>query len=72
MSWGAGVSDIMYLLQEGVPVMGVDVNREKYFWYHHTSSDTIDKLDPKEFNRCVAAYAVMAYIIADMPDRLPR
>ena len=31
MSWGAGVSDIMYLLQEGVPVMGVDVNREKYF-----------------------------------------
>ena len=72
MSWGAGVSDIMYLLQEGVPVMGVDVDREKYFWYHHTSSDTIDKLDPEEFNRCVAGYAVMAYVVADMPDRLPR
>ncbi len=72
MKWGAGVSDIMYLLQEGVPVMGVDVDREKYFWYHHTSSDTIDKLDRSEFNRCVAAYAVMAYIVADMPVRVPR
>ena len=72
MSWGAGVSDIMYLLQEGVPVMGVDVNREKYFWYHHTAADTMDKLSRDEFNRCVAAYAVMAYVVADMPDRLPR
>lgn len=72
MSWGAGVSDIMYLLQEGVPVMGLDVDREKYFWYHHTEADTVDKLSRDEFNRCVAAYAVMAYIVADMPDRLPR
>ena len=72
MRWGAGVSDIMYLLQEGVPVMGLDVNREKYFWYHHTEADTVDKLSPEEFSRCVAAYAVMAYIVADMPDRLPR
>ena len=72
MTWGAGVSDIMYLLQEGVPVMGVDVNREKYFWYHHTAADTMDKLSRVEFNRCVAAYAVMAFVVADMPDRLPR
>lgn len=72
MKWGAGVSDIMYLLQEGVPVMGLDVNREKYFWYHHTEADTVDKLSRDEFNRCVAAYAVMAYVVADMPDRLPR
>tara|TARA_A100001037_G_scaffold297026_1_gene318407 strand:+ start:82 stop:1104 length:1023 start_codon:yes stop_codon:yes gene_type:complete len=72
MRWGAGVSDIMHLLQEGVPVMGLDVDREKYFWYHHTEADTIDKLSREEFNRCVAGYAAMAFVVADMPARLPR
>lgn len=72
LKWGAGVSDVMHLLSEGVPVMGLDVDREKYFWYHHTAADTIDKLDIHEFNRCSAAMAIMAYVIADMPERLPR
>ncbi len=72
LKWGAGVSDVMHLLSEGVPVMGLDVDREKYFWYHHTDADTIDKLDIAEFNRCAAAMAIMAYVIADMPERLPR
>ena len=35
-------------------------------------ADTIDKLNPAEFNRCVAAMAVMAYVIADLPETLPR
>ncbi len=34
--------------------------------------DTLDKLDPAEVARCVAAMAVMAYVIADLPERLPR
>ena len=48
------------------------VNGEKYFWYHHSPADTIDKLDPHEFNLSVATLAVMAYVVADMPERLPR
>ena len=31
-----------------------------------------DKVDIMEFNRCVAAMAIMAYVVADMDDRLPR
>ncbi|MDA7629069.1 M28 family metallopeptidase [Verrucomicrobia bacterium] len=72
LKWGAGVSDIMRLVPDGVPVMGLDVDRTKYFWYHHTDADTIDKLDVKEFNQCVAASAVMTWIVADMPLSLPR
>ncbi|MBL6844242.1 MAG: peptidase M28 family protein, partial [Verrucomicrobiae bacterium] len=72
LKWGAGASDIMRLVPDGVPVMGLDVDRTKYFWYHHTDADTIDKLDLKEFNQCVAASAVMTWIVADMPLRLPR
>ncbi len=72
LKWGAGVSDIMHLVPHGVPVMGLDVDRTRYFWYHHTAADTIDKLDQDEFNLCVAASAVMMWVVADMPLRLPR
>jgi carboxypeptidase Q len=48
------------------------VDRTRYFWFHHSEADTVDKLDPDELNRCVAALAVMAYAVAEMPERLPR
>ena len=56
----------------GVPAMHLEVDREKYFWYHHTDADTIDKLNSAEFNRCVASMAVMAYVVADLRESLSR
>jgi carboxypeptidase Q len=67
-----GGADIGPIMREGVPGMGLRVDGEKYFWYHHTDADTIDKLDPREMAECVAAMAVMAYVVADLPDALPR
>jgi carboxypeptidase Q len=52
--------------------MGLEVDRTRYFWFHHSEGDTLDKVDPAELGRCVAALAVMAYVIADMPDALRR
>ena len=69
---GGGGADITPLMQGGVPGMGLSVDRTRYFWYHHTDADTIDKLDAREMALCVATMAVMAYVVADMPDRLPR
>ena len=69
---GGGGADIGPIMREGVPGMGLSVKGEKYFWYHHTSADTWDKLDRTEFNQCVASMAVMAYVVADMEIRLPR
>jgi carboxypeptidase Q len=65
-------ADIGPLVQRGVPGIGLEVDRSRYFWYHHTEGDTLDKLDPAEVARCVAAMAVMAYVIADLPEGLPR
>jgi carboxypeptidase Q len=65
-------ADIMPLVQAGVPGIGLEVDGSRYFWYHHSEGDTLDKLDPAEVARCVAAMAVMAYVIADLPERLPR
>jgi carboxypeptidase Q len=69
---GGGGADIRPLMELGVPGMGLRVERERYFWYHHTEADTMDKLDPHEMGLSVAALAVMAYVVADMPEPLPR
>jgi carboxypeptidase Q len=69
---GEGGADISPLTELGVPGMGLQVDRTRYFWYHHTEADMLDKLDPAEVARCVATMAVMAYVVADLPDRLPR
>ncbi|MCA0377615.1 MAG: M28 family metallopeptidase [Gemmatimonadetes bacterium] len=65
-----GGADINPLMQTGVPGMGLEVDGTRYFWFHHTDADTPDKLDRKEVARCVAAMAVMAYIAADLEQRL--
>ncbi len=65
-------ADIMPLVAQGVPGMELDVDGSRYFWYHHSDGDTLDKLDPAEMARCVAAMAVMAYVVADLPEPLPR
>jgi carboxypeptidase Q len=65
-------ADIGPLVGEGVPGIGLRVDETRYFWYHHTDGDTLDKLDPAEVARCVAAMAVLAFVIADLPEGLPR
>jgi carboxypeptidase Q len=67
---GGGGADIGPIMALGVPGMGLNVADSTYFWYHHTDADTVDKLDPREVAMCVASMAVMAYIVADMPERL--
>jgi carboxypeptidase Q len=61
-------ADIAPLVERGVPGLGLDVERSRYFWFHHSEGDTLDKVDPAELGRCVAALAVMAYVLADMPE----
>ena len=64
-------ADITPLAEAGVAAMELDVDGSRYFWYHHSEGDTLDKLDPAELARCVAAMAVMAYVVADLPEGLP-
>jgi carboxypeptidase Q len=64
-------ADITPLGEQGVPTMELDVDGSRYFWYHHSNGDMLDKLDPGELARCVASIAVMAYVVADLPNPLP-
>ena len=67
-----GGADIGPIMATGVPGMGLNVDGTRYFWYHHSDSDDVDKLDPRDVARCVATMAVMAFVIADLPETLPR
>jgi carboxypeptidase Q len=67
-----GGADIGPMMQLGVPGASLDVDGTRYFWFHHTEADTMDKLDPAEMQKCVAVMAVLAFVAADLPDRLPR
>ncbi len=71
-SAGSPEADIAPLVEMGVPGLGLDVEASRYFWYHHSEGDTLDKLDPAEVARCVALMAVMAYVVADLPEALAR
>ncbi len=55
-------------VKKSIPLLGLVVDTTKYFWYHHTNADTMDKLNPQELNRCAAAMAIMAYLAADIDD----
>ncbi len=72
LSKGGRAADISPLNDEGVPVMSLKVDGSKYFWYHHTNADSFDKVDYYEFNQCVAAMAIMSFIVADLDEPLPR
>jgi hypothetical protein len=67
---GGGGADIQPLVRDGVPGISLRTVGTHYFDWHHTEADTLDKVDPEEFRKNVAALAVMGYAIADMPGRL--
>jgi carboxypeptidase Q len=69
---GGGGADVGPIMALGVPGMGLEVQGEKYFWYHHSDADNVDKLDPHDVSLCVATMAVMAFVVADMAETIPR
>ena len=67
---GGGGADIGPLMHDGMPGLGLFTVGQHYFDWHHTPTDTVDKVDPQTFRECIAAMAVMGYVLADMPERL--
>ncbi len=61
-----GGADLRPLHELGVPVMGLSVAGERYFWFHHSAADTVDKVNPEELGQVAAALAVMAYAAAQL------
>ena len=67
---GGGGADIGPIVAKGVPSLSPTTTAEHYFDWHHTVADTVDKVNPTEFKKNTALLAVLAYILADMPEHL--
>ena len=70
---GGGGADIDPIAQAGrAPTMAYMGDPTRYFTIHHTPADTVERIAPEEVSKGAAAIAVVVYVIAEMPDRLPR
>ena len=70
---GGGGADIGPIAALGkVPMLAYSGDSAKYFTIHHTPADTVDRIDPKEVSKAAAALAAVIYVVADMPQALPK
>lgn len=60
----AGV-DIDPLVATGVPGFGLVPENHRYFDYHHSENDTIDKVHPRELELGTIVAALLGYLIAE-------
>ena len=70
ISANGGGADIGPSVQAGnIPAMSLESDGD-YFRIHHTAADTVERIAPQDMSRAAAAIAVMAYVVADMAERL--
>ncbi len=73
VSPGGGGADIGPIAELGkVPMMAYAGDATRYFTIHHTPADTVERIAPEEVSRAAASLAVMTYVVAEMPERLPK
>ena len=61
---GGGGADISELGRKGVPLLGLRVDGQRYFDYHHSDSDTLDKVNERELELGAITLSIMAYVLA--------
>ncbi|XP_055956718.1 carboxypeptidase Q-like [Patella vulgata] len=64
--------DILYWTSKGVPGGSLLNQNDRYSYFHHTNGDTMTVQNPHEMDLCSAVWAVIAFIVADLEDMLPR
>jgi carboxypeptidase Q len=73
ISGGGGGADIGPISTLGkVPMLAYSGDSTKYFTIHHTPADTIERIEPQEVSKAAASLAAVIYVVADMPQSLPK
>lgn len=65
---GGDGADIAPLVRQGVA--GIDLNQSglRYFDYHHTPEDTLERIDHEQLRQNVAAWTAMIATVANAPE----
>jgi carboxypeptidase Q len=62
---GEPEADITPMQSAGVPLLSLDVDPSRYFWYHHSEADMMTALDPRQVALCAATMGVVVLEAAD-------
>lgn len=65
-----GGTDVEPAIALGAPAIDLNQSALRYFDWHHTPEDTLDRIDPAQLRQNVAAWAVMLALVADAPEPL--
>jgi carboxypeptidase Q len=60
---GTAGADVGPLLVQGVTVAGLAPDSQRYFDYHHTTIDSLDKVNPRELQIGAAALAALIWLV---------
>jgi len=61
---GGGGSDLSQMHGKGMAALSLTQDGTDYFDWHHTSNDTLDKIDPQQLAQNIAVYAAFSYMAA--------
>jgi len=62
---GHGGVDITPIVDKGTPGFGLLVDRQRYFDYHHSENDTLDKVHPRELEHGAIVMALLLYLLSE-------
>jgi hypothetical protein len=57
-------TDVDETIKAGAPWISLGQDGTRYFDYHHTPDDTLDKIDPEQLRQNVAAWAAMLAVLS--------
>lgn len=57
--------DVHPTVETGVPGFGLGVETHRYFDYHHSDNDTIDKVNPRELEMGAIVEALLCWLISE-------
>ncbi|XP_069172144.1 LOW QUALITY PROTEIN: carboxypeptidase Q [Procambarus clarkii] len=66
-----GGPDIEVWQKAGVPTGSLYNDDPRYYWFHHSHGDTVSVEDSNALDRCLAVWASVAYVTANMTERIP-
>lgn len=67
---GGDGTDIGPVIRSGAAAIDLNQSGLRYFDYHHTPEDTLDRVDPEQLKQNVAAWTTMLAIVADAPEEI--
>jgi carboxypeptidase Q len=68
----SGGVDLGPWVTAGTAAVDLQQDGTRYFDYHHTPDDTLDKVDPEQLRQNVAAWTAMLALVANAPEEIER